>query len=84
MLATEDYISCRADGVLAYLGRKAYAMKMAIYSCMKCGLEFESSWGGGAFMMAIKCIRCEKGVAVSSESLVFESGCLTVIDEIKL
>jgi DNA-directed RNA polymerase subunit RPC12/RpoP len=55
-------------------------MKMAIYSCMKCGLEFESSWGGGAFLMAISCIRCD-GTAVSSESFVFESGCLSIKDE---
>jgi len=55
-------------------------VKMSRYSCLKCGLEFDAPWYGGAFLTAMECTRCGE-TAITSKSLVFESGCLIVQDE---
>jgi len=59
-------------------------MNFAVWSCMDCGYEFEAQWpDGGAFMMAMSCLRCGKS-AIASESRSFEDGCLMIDIECQL
>jgi DNA-directed RNA polymerase subunit RPC12/RpoP len=32
----------------------------AIYKCLKCGKEFESSLGGGFYFELFRCVKCDK------------------------
>lgn len=50
----------------------------AIWSCIDCGREFEARWTGEAGMMAMNCIYCKKGIAISSYEHAVEDGCLIV------